>query len=151
MSSSKSNDASRFIRADRWSTARLLSDQSGDLTASYRPLAELERQRRAHYRQTHSGKLPWEVRGLSGSTSERIPQLALDVVGGDEGLPEIDSEALDSESPAGAEPLPSQKRTYNRLSRDQSSHRPWRRLTRAWETWSTSTARSGKLDSSSKT
>ncbi|GAA5870633.1 hypothetical protein JCM3774_001708 [Rhodotorula dairenensis] len=75
--------------------ARLLSHQSGDLSALYRPLAELERQRRSHYRQTHSGKLPWEVRGLSGSTSDRIPELALDVVGAEEGLPELDAESLD--------------------------------------------------------
>ncbi|KAG0667117.1 oligomeric, coiled-coil, peripheral membrane protein [Rhodotorula mucilaginosa] len=75
--------------------ARLLSQHSGDLTAIYRPLAELERQRRTHYRQTHSGKLPWEVRGLSGSTSERIPEMALEVVGGEEGLPDISSASLD--------------------------------------------------------
>ncbi|GAA5982073.1 hypothetical protein JCM10908_004726 [Rhodotorula pacifica] len=75
--------------------AQLLANQSGELTDSYRPLADLERSRRAHYRQTHSGKLPWEVRGLSGSAGERVPELSLEVIGGEEGLPEITTESLD--------------------------------------------------------
>lgn len=88
---------SKMLNAFVFRAARLLSQHSGDLAAIYGPLAELERQRRSHYRQTHSGKLPWEVRGLSGSTSERIPEMALEVVGAEEGLPDIGSASLDSE------------------------------------------------------
>lgn len=79
-------------------TARQLSEHSGDLASSYRPLAEFERARRTHYRQTHAGKLPWEVRGLAGSTNERVPEMALEVQGQEEGLPEIGADALDRQS-----------------------------------------------------
>lgn len=77
--------------------ARLLSEQSDDLSSSFRPLAEFERSRRSHYRQTHSGKLPWEVRGLAGSANERVPEMALEILDKDEGLPEVGPDALDRE------------------------------------------------------
>lgn len=77
--------------------ARLLSEQSDDLSSSFRPLAEFERSRRSHYRQTHSGKLPWEVRGLAGSANERVPEMALEILDKEEGLPEVGPDALDRE------------------------------------------------------
>lgn len=48
------------------------------------------------YRQDYFGKLPWEVRGLGNATDERLPEMALDVMGRDEGLPELEKDALDS-------------------------------------------------------
>ncbi|PRQ76033.1 hypothetical protein AAT19DRAFT_13055 [Rhodotorula toruloides] len=75
--------------------ARLLSGQSEKLSSTFSPLSSRERERRVRYRQDYSGKLPWEVRGLGNATDERIPEMALDVMGRDEGLPELEKDALD--------------------------------------------------------
>ncbi|BGP15965.1 hypothetical protein JCM10213_004780 [Rhodosporidiobolus nylandii] len=76
--------------------ARLLQTQSTTLSTLFTPLLTLERQRRTHYRLTFSGKLPWEVRGLSASADEVIPQIPLEVdMKGLEGLPELGRDALD--------------------------------------------------------
>lgn len=77
--------------------ARLLSGQSEQLVSTFSPLSTRERERRLRYRQDYFGKLPWEVRGLGNGTDERIPEMALDVMGRDEGLPELEKDALDSE------------------------------------------------------
>lgn len=75
--------------------ARLLQTQSSSLSASFAPLLLTERTRRATYRTTFSGKLPWEVRGLNASTDEVIPEMSLVVeMKGVEGLPELGRETL---------------------------------------------------------
>ncbi|KAJ8295056.1 Autophagy-related protein 11 [Rhodotorula toruloides] len=75
--------------------ARLLSGQSVKLSSTFSPLSTRERERRVRYRQDYFGKLPWEVRGLGNATDERVPEMALDVMGRDEGLPELEKDALD--------------------------------------------------------
>ncbi|GAA5983219.1 hypothetical protein JCM11641_006854 [Rhodosporidiobolus odoratus] len=75
--------------------ARLLQTQFSTLSATLAPLNDAERTRRAHYRTTFSGKLPWEVRGLSAS-SEQVPQMALAIeLKGQEALPDLRRETLD--------------------------------------------------------
>ncbi|BGP24458.1 autophagy-related protein 11 [Rhodotorula toruloides] len=75
--------------------ARLLSGQSEKLSSTFSPLSTRERERRVRYRQDYFGKLPWEVRGLGSGTDERLPEMALDVISKDEGLPELEKDALD--------------------------------------------------------
>ncbi|BGP31874.1 oligomeric, coiled-coil, peripheral membrane protein [Rhodotorula toruloides] len=75
--------------------SRLLSGQSEKLSSTFSPLSTRERERRVRYRQDYFGKLPWEVRGLGNATDEQIPEMALDVMGRDEGLPELEKDALD--------------------------------------------------------
>ncbi|GAA6002527.1 hypothetical protein JCM10207_001163 [Rhodosporidiobolus poonsookiae] len=76
--------------------SRLLNAQSSTLSSTFAPLSATERTRRAHYRTTFSGKLPWEVRGLHASLDGTIPEMALSVPhGGQEGLPELGRETLD--------------------------------------------------------
>lgn len=61
----------------------------------------MERSRRQKYRHDFSGKLPWEVRGLNVKTGDVVPEMALEVLDRDQGLPELGRETLDC-----AEPLP---------------------------------------------
>ncbi|GAA6027326.1 hypothetical protein JCM8097_002595 [Rhodosporidiobolus ruineniae] len=76
--------------------ARLLQTQSTSLSSSFAPLSSTERTRRFSYRASYSGKLPWEVRGLSSSTDEHIPSMALEVAqNGQEGLPDLGRETLE--------------------------------------------------------
>ncbi|TNY19397.1 hypothetical protein DMC30DRAFT_400574 [Rhodotorula diobovata] len=75
--------------------ARLLTGQSTTLSATFAPLSEMERSRRQKYRHDFSGKLPWEVRGLNVKTGDVVPEMALEVLDRDQGLPELGRETLD--------------------------------------------------------
>ncbi|GAA5944747.1 hypothetical protein JCM3775_006486 [Rhodotorula graminis] len=76
--------------------ARLLADQSSTLSTTFAPLFDAERSRRQQYRHDFSGKLPWEVRGLNAKTGDIVPEMALDVLDREQGLPELGRETLDS-------------------------------------------------------
>ncbi|GAA5835557.1 hypothetical protein JCM11251_002963 [Rhodosporidiobolus azoricus] len=77
--------------------SRLLESQSTSLSTSFAPLNTAERARRASYRTSFSGKLPWEVRGLAQPAGdESIPEIPLGVdQKGQEALPELGREALE--------------------------------------------------------
>lgn len=77
-----------------FNSARLLAHYSLSLSTSLGPLSSRERDLRSAYRSTFSGKLPWEVRGLSASTDEAIPSLELDVKNSGDDLPELGRESL---------------------------------------------------------
>ncbi|GAA5901455.1 hypothetical protein JCM6882_006282 [Rhodosporidiobolus microsporus] len=76
--------------------SRLLETQSTSLSISFDPLSNAERSRRATYRASFSGKLPWEVRGLAQPAGDdSIPEIPLGVdQKGQEALPELGSETL---------------------------------------------------------
>ncbi|GAA6064622.1 hypothetical protein JCM10212_006067 [Sporobolomyces blumeae] len=75
---------------------RLVSTHASSLSAVIHPLTSKELDRRRHYRSNYSGKLPWEVRGLSVGVDEIVPEIMFDVEKrGVEGLPELGREALD--------------------------------------------------------
>ncbi|BGP47932.1 oligomeric, coiled-coil, peripheral membrane protein [Rhodotorula kratochvilovae] len=76
--------------------ARLLGGQSTTLSATFAPLSDTERTRRLQYRQDYSGKLPWEVRGLNAKMDELVPEMALEVLDREQGLPELGRETLDT-------------------------------------------------------
>ncbi|GAA5848045.1 hypothetical protein JCM9279_007426 [Rhodotorula babjevae] len=76
--------------------ARLLAGQSTTLSATFMPLSDAERSRRQQYRHDFSGKLPWEVRGLNAKTGDIVPEMALEVLDREQGLPELGRETLDS-------------------------------------------------------
>ncbi|GAA5904051.1 hypothetical protein JCM8208_003427, partial [Rhodotorula glutinis] len=76
--------------------ARLLAGQSSTLSATFTPLSDAERSRRQQYRHDFSGKLPWEVRGLNAKTGDIVPEMTLEVLDREQGLPELGKETLDS-------------------------------------------------------
>lgn len=76
--------------------ARLLSGQSTTLSSTFSPLSDAERGRRVQYRHDFSGKLPWEVRGLGTKNDDNIPEMALEVLEAEQGLPDLGRGTLDS-------------------------------------------------------
>ncbi|GAA5823115.1 hypothetical protein JCM3770_005256, partial [Rhodotorula araucariae] len=75
---------------------RLLTGQSTTLSSTFAPLTETERTRRLQYRQHYSGKLPWEVRGLNVKLDELVPEMALEVLDREQGLPDLGRDTLDT-------------------------------------------------------
>ncbi|GAA5997952.1 uncharacterized protein JCM10292_006930, partial [Rhodotorula paludigena] len=76
--------------------ARLLSGQSTTLSSTFSPLSDAERGRRVQYRHDFSGKLPWEVRGLGTKNDDNIPEMALEVLEAEQGLPDLGRGTLDT-------------------------------------------------------
>lgn len=88
MSGAESNRLTAHI------SARLLQEYSTSLSGNVTHLSTIEREQRTSYRTTFSGKLPWEVRGLSAGTDEAIPEIDFDLRNGGMDLPELSEETL---------------------------------------------------------
>lgn len=68
------------------------------MSSTFTPLSDAERSRRQQYRHDFSGKLPWEVRGLNAKTGDVVPEMALEVLDREQGLPELGRETLNCAS-----------------------------------------------------